>query len=173
MRRRRLLRLVQACLAAAVFAMTAVGAQRLAPQLFASASAQAAAASSQAGLQSLVIVTASGRHPFRVELARTEAQREQGLMFRRSMPADRGMLFDFKTPQSVMMWMKNTYIPLDMVFMGRDGRVTHIAANAEPLSETIIPSDGPAFAVLELNGGVAQQIGLKNGDRIENALFQH
>ena len=70
---------------------------------------------------------------FAVEVMRTDAEREKGLMFRRFLPEDRGMLFDFKTEQPVMMWMKNTYIPLDMIFMKRDGTVSHIAENAEPV----------------------------------------
>ena len=81
-----------------------------------------------AGLEPLEIVTATGRHAFSVEVMRTEAEREKGLMFRRFMPADRGMLFDFKTEQTVMMWMKNTYLPLDMIFTSRNGTVTHIRA---------------------------------------------
>jgi uncharacterized membrane protein (UPF0127 family) len=102
---------------------------------------------------------------------RTEAEREKGLMFRRFMPADRGMLFDFKSEQSVMMWMKNTYIPLDMVFIRRDGTVSHVAENAEPLSERIIPSDGPAYAVLEINAGLARQLGIAPGDKVRHSLF--
>jgi uncharacterized membrane protein (UPF0127 family) len=134
-------------------------------------SAHAAAATADAGLDNLVVVTRSGRHPFRVETAKTDAQRETGLMYRRSLPADRGMIFDFKTTQSVMMWMKNTYVPLDMIFISRSGVVTHIARNAEPLSEKIIPSEGPAYAVLEVNAGTADKIALQPGDKIEDSLF--
>ena len=71
------------------------------------------------------------------------------------------------------MWMKNTYIPLDMIFISKNGRVANIAANAQPLSETIIPSGAPVFAVLEVNGGVAKRIGLAIGDQVKNALFSH
>ena len=92
-------------------------------------------------------------------------------MFRRSMPEDHGMLFDFRTPQPVMMWMKNTYIPLDMVFIGPDGRVVSTAQNAEPLSERIIPSNGKALGVLEVNAGTVAKIGVQPGDRVENAMF--
>jgi uncharacterized membrane protein (UPF0127 family) len=120
----------------------------------------------------LDFVTASGTHRFSVEVMRTEAQRERGLMFRRYLPPDHGMLFDFKTEQPVMMWMKNTYLPLDMVFISRSGIVTSIAANAEPLSERIIPSGGPAYAVVELNAGTAARIGLKPGDHVVQALFK-
>ena len=84
-------------------------------------SARAAAdPTAETGLEGLVIVTHTGRHAFRVEVARTEDQLKTGLMYRRSLPADRGMIFDFKTPQTVMMWMKNTYIPLDMIFISRN-----------------------------------------------------
>ena len=85
-------------------------------------------------LDRLDIVTASGVHTFSVEMARNDAEREKGLMYRRFMPADRGMLFDFKREAPVMFWMKNTYIPLDMIFISHAGRVTHIVANAEPFS---------------------------------------
>ena len=125
-----------------------------------------------AGLEPLEIVTATGRHAFSVEVMRTEAEREKGLMFRRFMPADRGMLFDFKTEQTVMMWMKNTYLPLDMIFTSRNGTVTHIALNAEPMSERIIASGPPAYSVLEVNAGTAARIGVKEGDRVLHPLFR-
>lgn len=125
------------------------------------------------GLESLTVVTNNGgRHAFQVEVARTDEQRARGLMFRKFMPQDRGMLFDFKSEQPVMMWMRNTYIPLDMVFISRDGRVINVAENTEPLSERTIASAAPAFAVLEVNAGVASKIGLKAGDRIEHPLFK-
>ncbi len=131
-----------------------------------------ATARAAGGLERLEIDTASGPHVFQVEVMRTEPELEKGLMFRRFMPKDRGMLFDFKVEQPVTMWMKNTYIPLDMVFMGHDGRVVGIAANAEPLSETIIPSGAPTLGVLELNGGEAAAIDLKVGDRVQHAMFK-
>lgn len=124
------------------------------------------------GFEPLDFVTTSGTHHFSVEVMRTDAQRERGLMFRRYMPPDRGMLFDFKVEQPVMMWMKNTYLPLDMVFINRNGMVTSIAANAEPLSERIIPSGGPAYAVVELNAGTAARIALKSGDQVVQAMFK-
>lgn len=122
-------------------------------------------------LDKLEIVTASGVHAFSVELARDDAAREKGLMYRRYMPRDRGMLFDFKREEPVMFWMKNTYIPLDMIFIARDGKVTGVAADAEPLSERLIPSGGPCYAVLEVNGGVAASIGLKPGDMVRHPIF--
>lgn len=130
------------------------------------------AAMAEAGLEKLQIDTASGPHVFQVEVMRSDAEREKGLMFRRFLPKERGMLFDFKVEQPVMMWMKNTYIPLDMVFMNREGRVVGIARNAEPLSEAIIPSGAPAAGVLELNGGEAATIDLKVGDTVHHPLFK-
>ena len=131
----------------------------------------ASANATEDGTVPLTIVTASGAHKFAVEVMRTDSQRERGLMFRRFLPQDRGMLFDFKTVQPVMMWMKNTYIPLDMIFIAKSGRVVGIAADTEPLSEHIIPSGAPVRAVLEVNAGTAAKIKLKVGDSVRNALF--
>src|SRR6478735_3833962 len=128
--------------------------------------ARAQAATTESALEPLEIVTASGPHKFMVEVMRDDAQRARGLMYRRFMPQDRGMLFDFKREEPVSMWMKNTYLPLDMVLIDRTGRVVNVAENTEPLSERIIPSGAPAFAVLELNAGTARRIGLKVGDRL-------
>ncbi len=122
-------------------------------------------------LEKLEIVTASGPHEFSVEVMRTPAELEHGLMFRRFLPPDRGMLFDFKTEKPVMMWMKNTYLPLDMVFIAKSGRVVGIAENTEPFSEKIIPSGGPTYGVLEVNAGTAAKIGLKAGDEVRHPLF--
>lgn len=122
-------------------------------------------------LEQLSIVTASGTHDFSVEVMRSGPELEHGLMFRRFMPPDRGMLFDFKTEKPVMMWMKNTYLPLDMVFIAKSGRVVGIAENTEPLSEKIIPSGAPTYGVLELNAGTAAKIGLKVGDEVHHSLF--
>ena len=117
------------------------------------------------------IDTASGRHTFHVSVMRTEAEREKGLMFVKSMPKGDGMLFDFKTNQSIMMWMKNTLIGLDMVFIAPDGRIVNIAHNAKPEDETIIPSNEPALGVLEINAGAADAIGLKIGDIVRHPMF--
>jgi len=123
-------------------------------------------------LETLTISTRTGDHAFSVEIAATPATRERGLMDRRFMPMDRGMLFEFERDGPVAFWMKNTYIPLDMVFIARTGAVTRIVDRAEPLSETPIPSGGPCAAVLELNGGVAAQIGLKAGDKVRHPFFK-
>jgi hypothetical protein len=121
---------------------------------------------------SLEIVTSTGRHAFQIEIANNDATRERGLMDRRYMAADRGMLFEFDREAPVSFWMKNTYIPLDMIFIAPSGVVTHIAANAEPLSERVIPSGGPCIAVLELAGGTAASIGLKVGDKVHYPFFK-
>jgi len=122
-------------------------------------------------LRPLDIVTAHGVAHFTVEVADTPKTREHGLMFRKSLAPDRGMLFDFKTPHPVTFWMKNTLIPLDMIFIGPDGRIVSIARNAEPLSETNIPSGGTVLGVLEIIGGRADQIGAAPGDKVRNAIF--
>lgn len=124
------------------------------------------------GLEPLRVVTATGAHDFQVEIAADDRAREIGLMNRRYMPPDHGMLFEFDDEAPQTFWMKNTYIPLDMIFISRSGIVTNVVANAEPLSETTIPSGGPCAAVLELNGGAAAKIGLKVGDRIKHAFFK-
>jgi len=132
----------------------------------------AGAPSRSEGLEALQIVTAAGTHDFQVEIARNEASRARGLMDRRFMPADHGMLFEFDHEAPEAFWMKDTYIPLDMIFISRTGVVTNIAANAEPLSERAIPSGPPCMAVLELNGGAAARIGLKIGDKVRHPFFK-
>ena len=124
------------------------------------------------GLEALRIVTATGTHDFQVEIARDDASRARGLMDRRFMPADHGMLFEFDREAPEAFWMKDTYIPLDMIFISRAGIVTNIVANAEPLSERAIPSGPPCMAVLELNGGAAARIGLKVGDKVRHPFFK-
>lgn len=117
----------------------------------------------------LTIETTSGKnHDFTAELAVNNAQREQGLMFRKSMPLENGMLFDFGQERDVAMWMRNTLIPLDMLFIARDGRITHIHENAVPHSEAIISSRGPVKFVLELNGGTAKRYGIKPGNMVRS-----
>jgi uncharacterized protein len=87
-------------------------------------------------------------------------------MFRRSLPENAGMLFIYDPPQPATMWMKNTFIPLDMVFISAEGSVHRIESNTEPFSTTTIPSDGDVVGVLELNAGEADKIGLKRGDKV-------
>ena len=120
----------------------------------------------------LVIVGESGRHDFTVELAATPEQRAQGLMYRRSMAADGGMLFDFGPwPQRAAMWMKNTYIPLDMLFIKADGEIESIAERTVPQSLETISSRGPVRGVLELNGGTASRLGIAPGDVVAHPIF--
>lgn len=123
-------------------------------------------------LEPLQIVTASGTHDFKVEVAADDGSRERGLMNRRYMAPDHGMLFEFPENAPVSFWMKNTYIPLDMIFISPKGVVTNVVAKAEPLSERVIPSGPPCVAVLEVNGGVAASIGLKIGDSVRHAFFK-
>lgn len=114
----------------------------------------------------LAIATKSGTHQFRVEVAVTGEEQEKGLMFRTAMGADEGMIFPMDPPRMAAFWMKNTVIPLDIIFIGPNHRVLNVAADAVPYDLTPLPSTGPAAAVLELNGGRAAQIGLKPGDKI-------
>ena len=121
--------------------------------------------------QTLEIASKTGVHVFAVEIADTEAAREKGLMFRKELPEGQGMLFDFHQDQDVAFWMKNTYIPLDMIFIQGDGRILRIAENTEPLSIRTIPSGGPVRAVLEVIGGTAEKLGIAPGDRVASAIF--
>jgi uncharacterized membrane protein (UPF0127 family) len=119
----------------------------------------------------LAIEAASGTHAFEVELAVTPEQRRQGLMFRESLDADRGMLFDFGRTAPVTMWMRNTYIPLDMLFVDDDGRIQRIAEDVQPLSDTLIGSGSPVRAVLELPAGTTAELGIEAGDRLVHPMF--
>lgn len=116
-----------------------------------------------------VLHTKKGDFTFNIEVVDTEAGREKGLMYRKSLAPDAGMLFDFLTPQPVEFWMENTLIPLDMVFIASDGIVTSIHADAKPMDTTPIPSGGPVQFVLEIPGGRAAEIGLMPGDRMSEA----
>jgi uncharacterized protein len=125
-----------------------------------------------AGPSTLEIVSKTGVHVFAVEIANTEPEREKGLMFRKSLPEGQGMLFDFHQEQPVSFWMRNTYIPLDMIFIRADGRILHIVENAEPLSERMIPSNGPVLAVLEVIAGTVRKLGIAPGDRVAHPIFR-
>jgi uncharacterized membrane protein (UPF0127 family) len=119
----------------------------------------------------LEIASGSQRHRFTVEVAQKSEERSVGLMFRTQMAADRGMLFAYEQEQPVSMWMKNTFIPLDMLFIRADGRVANIAEWTTPRSLDEVPSKGPVKAVLELNGGTAARLGLKAGDVVRHPVF--
>jgi uncharacterized membrane protein (UPF0127 family) len=113
----------------------------------------------------LTIHSDRGDHRFTVEVAQTPAEQEAGLMFRRSLAGDRGMIFPYDPPQDVAFWMKNTLIPLDMVFIRADGTIARIAT-AKPLDETPVPAGEPVAAVLELRGGRASELDIREGDRV-------
>jgi uncharacterized membrane protein (UPF0127 family) len=122
--------------------------------------------------EALTIVTSSGRHAFDVEIADSETEKAMGLMFRRSLPRRSGMLFVHDRAGELTMWMKNTFISLDMIFIRGNGVVHRIARGTEPFSEDIISSQGDVTAVLELAAGVADEIGLKPGDKIVHRAFK-
>ncbi|MCS6854120.1 MAG: DUF192 domain-containing protein, partial [Elioraea sp.] len=120
----------------------------------------------------LAIITRDGRrHVFRVEVARTPDQQTVGLMFRESVPEDGGMLFDWGSPRESSMWMKNTLVSLDMLFIAADGRIHRIAERTVPHSLAPISSRGPVRATLELAAGTAERLGIRVGDRVEHPIF--
>jgi uncharacterized membrane protein (UPF0127 family) len=119
----------------------------------------------------LTVITAGGPQKFKIELALSDAQMEQGLMFRRSLAPDAGMLFDFKRPTTVTMWMKNTFIPLDMLFLDEHGQIIDIHERAVPQSLDIIAAKGAARYVIELNGGTVARLSIKTGDTTTSPYF--
>ncbi|WP_279479681.1 DUF192 domain-containing protein [Aureimonas sp. SK2] len=134
----------------------------------AAAAAAFVATAAWAEAETATLVTASGRHPIAVEIADTPKAREIGLMHREELAADSGMLFDFHETRPVSMWMKNTLIPLDMLFIDKSGTVVRIARNAQPHSLETISSGKPVRYVLEINGGAAAGYGAKAGDKLEH-----
>jgi uncharacterized protein len=121
--------------------------------------------------ETLKLLTAQGERTIDVEVTETPEEKAQGLMFRSKLADTSGMLFFYEQPQEITMWMRNTYIPLDMVFIRPNGTVHRIEVRTEPLSEAIIASHGPVVACLELAGGAAGRLGLKAGDRVAHPLF--
>ena len=142
-----------------IAAISACGSATTAPQ---------AVEKSAAGLEQipLTIHSSTGMHQFTVEVARTPEQQAQGLMFRKSLDPARGMIFPYDPPTDASFWMKNTLIPLDLVFIRPNGTVCRIAANAVPMSLEPIPSLEPISAVLEIAGGRAAELGMKEGDKV-------
>jgi hypothetical protein len=140
------------------------------PQAAAAPAAPEAASTTEtpSGLPLIPLQIRSGgrTHSFTVEVAQTPEEQAQGLMFRRSLAPKAGMLFPFNPPRPASFWMKNTLIPLDLVFIRSDGRIERIGANAVPQSLEPITSKGPVVAVLEIAGGRAAQLGLKEGDQV-------
>ena len=134
-----------------------------------SSNSSGAIEASPAGLEQvpLTITTAAGKvHRFIVEVARTEAQQTQGLMNRQTLAPDRGMIFPYATPTMAAFWMKNTLIPLDMIFVRADGTIARIEANTVPLSLDPVPAGEPVGAVLELAGGRSAELGIAAGDKV-------
>jgi hypothetical protein len=127
---------------------------------------------SPADRRQLTLRTTTGEHVVAIEIAETDAQKSLGLMYRTSVPELTGMLFPYDHPQEITMWMRNTYVSLDMVFIKGDGIVHRIETHTEPLSERIIASQGPVTAVLELVAGSAERLKLKPGDRVLHPIFK-
>ena len=136
-----------------------------------SADGQPRSAPRQFATAPLTIETASGPREFVVEVARTQGQHAQGLMFRRRLAADAGMLFVYRRVANVAMWMQNTFIPLDMLFIGADRRIAHIVERTVPMSTKIIESGSPVSSVLELNAGVVSRLGIRPGDVVSSPAF--
>jgi uncharacterized membrane protein (UPF0127 family) len=124
---------------------------------------------SPAGLQQvpLTVTSLTGKHRFTVEVAKTSEEQAMGLMYRNKIAPDRGMIFPFDPPRNASFWMRNTLIPLDMIFVRADGSIANIAANTVPYSEEPVTSDGPVAAVLEIAGGRSAELGIKPGDKVE------
>jgi uncharacterized protein len=143
----------------------------LLPLLLAVCATVARAQLAQFPSAALTIVTASGPHEFTVELATTPQQMAQGLMFRQRLAPDAGMLFDYATPSMATMWMKNTLIPLDMLFVDATGHIVNIHERAVPRSLAVIAAAAPVRAVIELNGGTAARLEIRPGDRVVYPIF--
>jgi uncharacterized membrane protein (UPF0127 family) len=143
----------------------------LAVALVVAFAALAGTAARAASIQPLEIATKSGVQIFSVEMATTEDEKQKGLMYRKELADGKGMLFDFSPEQQISMWMKNTYISLDMIFIRADGRILRIAENTEPESTAIISSGGLARGVLEVPAGTARKYGIAPGDRVSHPLF--
>ncbi len=135
------------------------------------AAASAGNEAAKAPLTTVTVTSQTGRHVFKVEMARTPAEQERGLMFRTDIPKDGGMLFapypaDGGEPREASFWMKNTPSPLDIIFIRADGTIARIAENTVPFSEAQVPSGEPVAAVLEINGGRSAELGISEGDKV-------
>ncbi|MEJ1968859.1 MAG: DUF192 domain-containing protein [Rhizomicrobium sp.] len=135
------------------------------------AAVPAASAQPRLPVQTIAIVTPGGTRIFHVEVAANEASREQGLMHRTRLARDAGMLFDFGTPMMTAFWMKDTPLPLDILFVRADGTISTVAANAVPFSTSEIVSAEPIRAVIEINGGLSKTLGIEPGDPVRAAIF--
>ena len=119
----------------------------------------------------ILIVSKSGEHKFVVDVATTMAQRQMGLMYRKNMARNRGMMFDFGEEQLIAMWMKNTLIPLDMLFVDKTGKILQIERATTPLSLETIAGRRPAMSVIELNAGLTTELGISEGDQVMHNIF--
>jgi uncharacterized membrane protein (UPF0127 family) len=140
--------------------------------LLALAAPGAKSAAAEIQLEALVIASDSQKHHFRVEIADEPHEQSRGLMYRQSLPEDGGMLFDFHQERPASFWMRNTYIPLDMLFIKADGTIESIAERTTPLSERSVPSKGAVRFVLEINGGLSQKLGIEAGDRVSGPAIE-
>lgn len=120
----------------------------------------------------LAVKTDTATHSFSVEVMRSAEDRARGLMHRKSLPAENGMLFDFGRNVIARMWMKNTYIPLDMIFIRTDGTIANIAPDTVPLSTDVLSSEGEVRFVLEINAGLSRQLGISKGDTVQLPRFE-
>ncbi|HVK79509.1 MAG TPA: DUF192 domain-containing protein, partial [Verrucomicrobiae bacterium] len=123
-------------------------------------------------LEQLTVETANGPVQFTVEIADDDRERNQGLMYRRSLADDRGMLFHFQEPEHASFWMRNTILSLDIIFIGTDGRILNIADHTTPYSEAPIPATGLTRGVLEIRAGRAEELGIRPGDHVRHRIFQ-
>ena len=153
----------------AMFAPLSAGACRA--EAPAPAAALPATAPVTAALETVTVDTVRGPVSFKVEIADDDAERERGLMYRTSLAPDAGMLFIWTKPAQRAFWMRNTYIPLDIIYIGVNGRILSISAMAEPFNETPLPSEGAALGVLEIAGGRAAELGITIGDRVHHRMF--
>ncbi|MBP0578856.1 DUF192 domain-containing protein [Labrys sp. LIt4] len=140
--------------------------------LFMSIGGVAALRAEDGVFEPLSIATAGGKHDFQVEVMRSEDEQRRGMMFRRSLDADKGMLFPFPAERIASFWMENTYVSLDMIFIRSDGTIQRIEKRAEPLSTRTIMSGAPVLAVLEVVAGTADKLGIKPGDKVSYPIFK-
>jgi len=123
--------------------------------------------------EQLTIETANGPVRLNVEVADDDNERQHGLMYRQSLPDDRGMLFDFPQPERASFWMHNTPLSLDIIFIGTDGRILNVADHTTPYSDSPIPAAGLTRGVLEIRAGRAEELGIRAGDRVRHRIFPH
>lgn len=136
-----------------------------------SASAQESAMNLPVDAQPLRIIMAAGEKSFDLEVADTDQKRSRGLMYRTDFPLNRAMIFVFDKAQPVMMWMANTPLPLDMLFVRSDGMIARVAQKTTPFSEDVVSSGEPVSFVIEINAGVAAMLGIKAGDKVQHPII--